>query len=266
MSQTEIKSLKTIVVMPAYNAEATLRQTIADIPFEYIDEIILVDDASHDNTVATAKTLAREHAVITLSKEEYEKDRSRILFTVVQHETNKGYGGNQKKCYDLALEHGADIVVMLHPDYQYDPRLIKYFVEYIRDGYFDVILGSRIRSRREALAGGMPLYKYYANRALSFIENIASGQALSEWHTGMRAYTKEVLKNIPYKKFSDDFVFDTQVLFAIVERGYSIGDIPVPVRYFKEASSINFKRSVTYGMYTLLETMKFLLRKIKKHT
>jgi glycosyltransferase involved in cell wall biosynthesis len=237
--------------MPAYNAEATLQKTVADIPFECVDEIILVDDASRDKTVERAENL----------KNNFLKSK-KIPLTIEKMSRNIGYGGNQKRCYDLALAHSADIVVMLHPDYQYDPKLIKHFVEFIRDGYFDVMLGSRIRTRREALEGGMPAYKYYANRLLTFVENIASGQSLSEWHTGMRAYSREVLESLSYEKFSDDFVFDTQVLFSIVERGYKIGDIPVPVRYFKEASSINFKRSVKYGLQTLLEIFKFLINKL----
>lgn len=246
-----MKKPKTIVVMPAYNAEATLQKTVADIPFECVDEIILVDDASRDKTVERAENL----------KNNFLKSK-KIPLTIEKMSRNIGYGGNQKRCYDLALAHSADIVVMLHPDYQYDPKLIKHFVEFIRDGYFDVMLGSRIRTRREALEGGMPAYKYYANRLLTFVENIASGQSLSEWHTGMRAYSREVLESLSYEKFSDDFVFDTQVLFSIVERGYKIGDIPVPVRYFKEASSINFKRSVKYGLQTLLEIFKFLINKL----
>jgi glycosyltransferase involved in cell wall biosynthesis len=224
---------------------------VADIPFDWVNEIILVDDASLDKTLEKAENL----------KKTYLKD-SKIIFTIEKMSHNTGYGGNQKKCYNLALSHNADIVVMLHPDYQYDPKLVKYFVEFIRDGYFDVMLGSRIRTRKEALDGGMPIYKYYANRFLTFIQNIVSGQSLSEWHTGMRAYSREVLESLNYEKFSDDFVFDTQVLFSIVRLGYTIGDIPVPVRYFKEASSINFKRSVKYGLQTLFETFKFVAGKI----
>jgi len=255
-----MKKLKTIVVMPAYNAEATLRKTIAETPFDDVDEIILVDDRSQDETVNRARAIVADHAKLTLSSSEYDASADKILFTISRHDRNKGYGGNQKSCYRLALEHGADIVVMLHPDYQYDPKLITYFVAFIENGYFDVMLGSRIRSRREALAGGMPLYKYLANRVLSSIQNIVSGRNLSEWHTGMRAYKREVLEAIEYNQFSDDFIFDTQMLFAIVERDYLVGDIPVPVRYFKEASSINLARSVRYGLLTLWETVKFSVR------
>lgn len=231
---------KIIVVLPAYNSEKTLRKTVRDIP-DLVDEIILVDDYSDDKTVELAKDLG--------------------LF-VFRHKKNKGYGGNQKTCYKIALDHGADIIIMLHPDYQYDPKLIKYFVEYIEDGYFDVVLGTRIRSRREALDCGMPKYKYYSNRALTILENLVTGYNLSEWHTGMRAYTREVLEDINFEKNSNDFVFDSQVLFAIVEKRYRIGEIPVPVRYFKEASSINFKRSLRYGILTVFVVIAFFFRKI----
>ena len=236
-----IKNKRIAIVLPAYNAEKTLEQTYNEIPFDIVDDVILVDDNSKDNTIEKARQLGINH--------------------IIKHEVNKGYGGNQKSCYDIALSHGASIVIMLHPDYQYDPKLIKYFVEFIDDGYFDVMLGSRIRSRKEAILGGMPHYKYYANRFLSFIENLATGMALSEWHTGMRAYRKEVLESINYNKFSDDFVFDTQVLFEIIKKGYRIGDIPVPVRYFKEASSINLARSINYGFLTVWETIKFIFRR-----
>ncbi len=228
---------KVIVVFPAYYAEKTLEQTVNDIPKDYVDEMILVDDCSKDKTVEIAQSLG---------------------MIVHQHQQNKGYGGNQKTCYRLALERGADIIIMLHPDYQYDPKLIKYFVDYISDGYFDVMLGTRIRSRKEALAGGMPKYKYIANRLLSLFENIVSGQNLSEWHTGMRAYKREVLENIDFTSNSDDFVFDSQVLFQIVKKGYRIGEIPVPVRYMPEASSINFKRSMKYGIGTVMTALKYL--------
>ena len=234
------KKPKVVVVLPAYNAEKTLRQTVRDIPKKLVKEIILVDDGSRDETVALAKKMG---------------------LTVVRHKQNKGYGGNQKTCYRLALKTGADIVVMIHPDYQYDPRLIKHFVEFIKDGYFDVMLGSRIRSRSEALTGGMPLYKYLGNRGLTFLENLVSGQSLSEWHTGMRAYRREVLETIDFGKFSDDFVFDSQVLFEIVEKEFLIGEVPVPVRYFSEASSIDFWRSVEYGLATLLVAWKFVWKR-----
>jgi len=228
---------KIIVVLPAYNAANTLEKTIKDLPI-IVDETILVDDKSKDDTVSVAK---------------------RLGLSVFEHGTNKGYGGNQKSCYRLALEKGADIIVMIHPDYQYDPRLVKYFAEFIADDYFDVMLGTRIRSRQEALAGGMPKYKYFSNRALTIFENLVSGRNLSEWHTGMRAYKREVLEKIDWQKNSDDFVFDSQMLFKIVAKGYRIGEIPVPVRYFKEASSINFTRSFKYGLATVWTGLKYWL-------
>ena len=255
---------KIILVLPAYNAEATLQKTILDMPLGDIDEIVLVDDASKDNTVERAREIVSSHPRLALFSEHETENKRKIPFTIIQHEKNKGYGGNQKNCYHVALEHNADIVVMLHPDYQYDPKCVKDLVRGIKDGSFDVMLGSRIRSRKEALAGGMPAYKYYGNRFLSFIENTATHKSLSEWHTGMRAYTKAVLENIPYDTFSDDFIFDTQALFGIIEKGYSIGEIPVPVRYFEEASSINFSRSARYGTLTLFETCKFVFKKQKQ--
>lgn len=226
---------KIIVVLPAYNAVHTLKQTVLDLP-SLVDEIILVDDASCDATVALANKLG---------------------LSVFLHTHNKGYGANQKTCYRVALEKKADIIVMVHPDYQYDPKLVSYFVQFIADGYYDVVLGSRIRSRREALAGGMPVYKYYANRFLSLIQNLSTGQNLSEWHTGMRAYSKEVLQSLNFDQTSNDFVFDSQVLFQIVARNWRIGEVPVPVRYFKEASSINFGRSMRYGLHTLCLAIKY---------
>lgn len=226
---------KIIVVLPAYNAVATLERTVKDLP-AMVDEIILVDDKSDDATANLARDLG--------------------LF-VVEHDKNSGYGANQKTCYRLALEHGADIIVMIHPDYQYDPKLVKYFAEFIADDYFDVMLGTRIRSRRETLAGGMPLYKYFFNRCLTIWENFISGYNLSEWHTGMRAYKREVLEKIDWLNNSNDFVFDSQTLFQIVARRYRIGEIPVPVRYFKEASSINFWRSVRYGLGTVWTSLKY---------
>jgi len=235
------KDQKIIVVLPAYNAVRTLEQTVADLP-PSVDEIILVDDKSSDETAALARRLG--------------------LF-VFEHKQNGGYGANQKTCYRLALEHGADIVAMIHPDYQYDPCLVKYFAEFIGDGYFDVMLGTRIRSRREALAGGMPMYKYISNRALTILENMVSGYNLSEWHTGMRAYKREVLERIDWQNNSDDFVFDSQALFQIIAAGYRIGEIPAPVRYFKEASSINFGRSLRYGLNTVAVALDYFFNKKK---
>ncbi len=229
---------KIVVVLPAYNAQETLRQTVADIP-SLVDEIILVDDKSSDETIAIAKELG---------------------LRVFAHNKNQGYGANQKTCYRLALEQGADIVVMVHPDYQYDPKLIKYFVEFMVADYFDVMLGTRIRSRREALAGGMPRYKYISNRALTLYQNLITGQNLSEWHTGMRAYKREVLEQIDWRSNSDDFVFDSQMLFKVVAHRYRIGEIPVPVRYFKEASSINFWRSLKYGLLTVAVGLAYIFR------
>ena len=252
--------MKTVVVMPAYNAEKTLEKTINDIPFEFVDEIILVDDASNDNTASLAEKICLNHPRLCDKQNANDKE---IPFEIFRLEKNLGYGGNQKKCYELALKNGAEIIVMLHPDYQYDPKLIKYFREFIENKYFDVVLGSRIRSRKEALSGGMPTYKYFSNRFLSFLQNIVTGQNLSEWHTGMRAYKKEVLEKIDFKKFSDDFIFDTQMLLAIVANNFSIGDIPVPVRYFPESSSINFFRSLKYGILTLFELLKFVWRKAR---
>lgn len=235
------KQQKIVVVLPAYNAAATLEMTVHDIP-DMVDEIILVDDKSNDATVAVAKRLG--------------------LF-IFQHEKNGGYGANQKSCYQLALDHGADIIVMIHPDYQYDPKLINFFAEFIGGNFFDVMLGTRIRSRREALAGGMPLYKYISNRALTIFENFVSGYNLSEWHTGMRAYKREVLEKIDWQANSDDFVFDTEMLFKIVAKKYRIGETPVPVRYFKEASSINFRRSLKYGLSTVGVGLKYFFGILK---
>jgi glycosyltransferase involved in cell wall biosynthesis len=259
LTLSKTKNSKVIVVMPAYNAEHTLRKTIEDIPLFCVDEIILVDDASRDNTVSQATSIGNSHPQLTISKEEYSKG-GKTLLTISTFSTNKGYGANQKECYNIALAHGAEIIVMVHPDYQYDPKIIKYFVGFITEGHFDVMLGSRIRSRKEALAGGMPIYKYVSNRFLSLVENLVTGRVLTDWHTGMRAYHKKVLESVPYHTFSNDFIFDTQMLLAIAEREYSTGDIPVPVRYFKEASSINFKRSLRYGILTLWETSKFIFR------
>lgn len=232
---------KVIVVMPAYNAETTLERTLADIPAGSVDEIILVDDCSRDNTVALANKLG---------------------LTVIEHETNKGYGGNQKTCYRAAMERGADIVVMIHPDYQYDSSLVPQMAGLLSSGTVDVLLGNRIRSRREALDGGMPTYKYLANRALTILENFWLGQNLGEFHSGMRAYRREVLETIPWERNSDDFVFDSQFLAQSVYFGFRLGDIPVPVRYMQEASSINFSRSTEYGLLTLETLARFTLQKL----
>jgi glycosyltransferase involved in cell wall biosynthesis len=195
-----------------------------------VDELLLVDDGSHDDTVALAR---------------------RLGLRVIVHPQNRGYGANQKTCYDAALATDADVVVMLHPDYQYDSRVIPHMVSFIELGICDVMLGSRIRTRAEALRGGMPKWKYVANRFLTAAENMALGQNLGDFHSGMRAYRREVLETIPYHRNSDDFVFDTQFLVQCVHFGFRLGDVPVPVRYFDEASSINFRRSVRYGLSTL---------------
>lgn len=216
--------------MPAYNAGSTLERTVADVPRDLVDEIILVDDGSRDDTVAIAR---------------------RLGLTVVTHAENRGYGGNQKTCYRLALGAGADHVVMIHPDYQYDARVTRVAVEILRLGICDVVLGSRIRTRREALDGGMPVYKYVANRCLTLLENVALGQNLGDFHSGFRAYRREVLETIPFERNSDDFVFDSQFLAQAVRFGFKLGDVPVPVRYFAEASSIGLRRSLVYGLRTL---------------
>jgi len=224
--------------MPAYNAEKTLEATLADIPPGSYDEIILVDDCSKDNTVELAK---------------------KLNLTVIQHDKNLGYGGNQKTCYSEALARGGDIVVMLHPDNQYDARLIPYMTGLIEQNVCDVILGSRIRTRREALRGGMPAYKYFMNRLLTLIEGSILGMVISEMHSGYRAYTREVLETIPFEHNSNDFVFDQQFLAQASHFQFRIGEIPCPTRYFPEASSINFRRSVVYGIQTLWTMGRVLL-------
>ena len=235
-------TLKTIAVMPAYNAARTLERTVQDIPAGSVDEIILVDDCSRDDTVQIAE---------------------RLGLTVIRHQRNLGYGGNQKTCYRAALDHGADVVVMIHPDYQYDSRVIPAAVEIIRLRICDFIMGSRIRTRQEALAGGMPRWKYAANRCLTLVENVALGQNLGDFHSGFRAYRRDVLETIPFLKNSNDFVFDSEFLAQAVHFGFKIGDIPVPVRYFDEASSINFRRSVKYGFSTLAVLAKYWARQLR---
>ena len=232
---------RTIVVMPAYNAATTLERTVDDLPTGHYDEIIVVDDNSTDDTVEVAKGLG---------------------LTVVEHKANRGYGGNQKTCYQHALEHGADYVVMVHPDYQYDARILPAAVNILQNGICDVVLGNRIRTRREALAGGMPPAKYFANRGLTILENLMSGQNLGEWHSGFRAYNRRVLETIPYERNSDDFVFDSQFLVQCVHFGFKLGDVPVPVRYFEEASSINFRRSTTYALLTLRTFVQWYSHKL----
>ena len=227
---------RVVVVMPAYNASKTLVKTIADIPQEWAEHIVLVDDCSKDDTADKARHIGVE---------------------VIRHETNTGYGGNQKTCYRRALELDADIVVMIHPDYQYDARVLPAVVTLLELGTCDVILGSRIRSRREALDGGMPLWKYVANRLLTITENVALGQNLGDFHSGFRAYRREVLKSVPYESNSDDFVFDSQFLAQSVFYGFKLGDVPIEVRYFEEASSINFRRSCRYGLTTLWTLVRF---------
>jgi len=232
---------RVIAVMPAYNAERTLAATVADMPVGGVDEIILVDDGSKDRTVQIAREMG---------------------LTVIVHPQNRGYGGNQKTCYREALAKGADIVVMIHPDYQYDSRVISHAVGFIELNICDVVLGSRIRSRDEALRGGMPVYKYLNNRILTFIENCALGQNLGDFHSGFRVYRRAVLETIPYERCSDDFVFDTQFLAQAVHFGFRLGDVPVPVRYFDEASSINFSRSVKYGLGTLGVMAQYWLNRL----
>ncbi|MCA9045053.1 MAG: glycosyltransferase family 2 protein [Planctomycetaceae bacterium] len=227
--------------MPAYNAALTLERTIQDIPAGSVDEVILVDDCSKDNTVEVARSLG---------------------LTVIPHEKNLGYGGNQKTCYREALDRGADYVVMIHPDYQYDSRVIPVAVELIRLGICDVILGSRIRTRGEALQGGMPVWKYIANRCLTFTENVILGQNLGDFHSGFRAYSREVLEKLPWEGNTDDFAFDSQFLAQSVYFGFKLGDVPVPVRYFEEASSINFTRSCKYGFTTLWILLQFLFQRM----
>lgn len=232
--------MKIVAVMPAYNAAKTLEKTYRDIPNGVVAEVIVVDDGSHDETKDVAKQLG---------------------LRVFVHAQNLGYGGNQKTCYTEALASGADVIVMIHPDYQYDSTLTSHLVQPILEGRFDIMLGSRIRTRQEVLSGGMPFYKYIANRFLTLVENFVLGLNLSEYHTGFRAFHRKVLEALPFKAFSDDFVFDQEILIAAAAQNFRIGEIPVPVRYFPEASSINFKRSAKYGLMTLWTLVKYTLHK-----
>lgn len=225
-----VNGKKVAVVMPAYNAEKTLEKTYAEIPRDIVDIVILTDDCSRDNTIKKAKELGIEEILV--------------------HERNKGYGGNQKTCYNRALELGADIVVMLHPDYQYTPKLIHSMVYVIAEGVYPVVLASRILGKG-ALKGGMPLIKYVANRCLTLVQNMLLRQKLSEYHTGYRAFSAEVLRNIKYNVDSDDFIFDNEMLAQIFYAGYEIGEITCPTKYFDDASSINLKRSSIYGLGVL---------------
>ena len=236
------KGKKVIVVLPSYNASATLKQTYIEIPFDIIDEVVLVDDKSRDNSVNIAHELGIHHIIV--------------------HNENKGYGGNQKSCYDKALALNADIIIMLHPDYQYSPKLLRAMVSVIGEGLYEVMFGSRILGKG-AIKGGMPGYKYFANRMLTLIQNILMNQKLSEYHTGYRAYSSEVLKSIPYHKNSDDFIFDNQMVAQIFSKGFEIGEITCPTKYFEEASSINFSRSVTYGFGVLGVSIRYFLAKAK---
>ena len=231
---------KVIIVLPAYNAATTLPQTIRDIPEQYRKDVVLVDDCSTDNTVKVAEALG---------------------LRVVRHQKNTGYGGNQKTCYKLAMAAGADIVVMLHPDYQYNPKVVPHLVGLIETNICDVVLGNRIRTRRETLSGGMPVYKYLSNRFLSLLCNLVTGENLGEWHSGLRAYSVKTLHALPWEGNSDDFIFDMQFLVQASCFGLRLGDIPVETKYFEEASSINFRRSLTYGLLTLWVLAQYVLRK-----
>ncbi|OQY03571.1 MAG: glycosyl transferase family 2 [Bacteroidetes bacterium 4572_117] len=236
-----INNKKIVVVLPAYNAEKTLEITYNEIPFDIVDDVILVDDLSSDKTVIEGKRLGIEH--------------------IIHHEKNRGYGGNQKSCYNKALELNADIIVMLHPDYQYTPKLIHSMCYLIANGVYDVVIGSRILGKG-ALKGGMPIYKYIANRFLTLSQNILMNQKLSEYHTGYRAFSTQVLKKISYTKNSDDFVFDNQLIAQIFYAGFEIAEITCPTKYFKEASSINLARSIKYGLGVLGVSFQYFFQKL----
>lgn len=232
---------KVVVVLPAYNAARTLSQTYHEIPLHVVDEVVLVDDASKDDTIKVAQSLGIKH--------------------IIKHEKNKGYGGNQKSCYDKALSLQADIVVMLHPDYQYTPKLLMAMISIIGEGVYPVVFGSRILGKG-ALKGGMPLYKYVANRFLTFFQNVLMNQKLSEYHTGYRAFDATVLKSVAYHKNSDDFIFDNEIIAQIFAKGFEIGEVTCPTKYFKEASSINFKRSSIYGLGVLKVSVRYFFHRI----
>lgn len=232
---------KVIVVMPAYRAALTLERTYREIPLDLVDDVILVDDASPDNTVEVARNLGIRH--------------------VIRHDRNKGYGGNQKTCYAKAIELGADIVVMLHPDYQYTPLLLPAMITIIGNGLYPVVFASRILGKG-ALKGGMPMYKYIANRFLTFTQNLLMNQKLSEYHTGYRAFSGEVLRSLDFTHNSDDFIFDNEMIAQIFYKGYEIGEVTCPTKYFDEASSINFRRSSIYGLGVLRTSLLYFFTKL----
>ena len=235
------------VVMPSYNAEKTLKQTYDEIPFDIVDHVILVDDKSSDRTIEEAKSIGIQY--------------------IISHETNKGYGGNQKTCYNKALEIGSDIIIMVHPDYQYTPKLIHSMAYLIADGVYPVVFGSRILGKG-ALKGGMPIYKYVSNRILTFIQNVLMNQKLSEYHTGYRAYAADVLRDIKYNLCSDNFVFDNQIVAQIFHKGYEIAEITCPTKYFPEASSIKLGASITYGIGVLSVAFQYAFERfhLKKYS
>lgn len=235
-----LKNKRIAVVLPAYNAAKTLEKTYNEIPMDIVDDVILVDDFSRDDTSKVAESIGIKH--------------------IIRHDHNKGYGGNQKTCYDHALKLGADIIIMLHPDYQYTPKLIPSMAWLIANDVYPVVFGSRILGKG-ALKGGMPLYKYVANRFLTLTQNILIGQKLSEYHTGYRAFSKEVLQSIDYHKNSDDFIFDNEIISQIFKAGFEVAEITCPTKYFEEASSINFKRSSIYGLGVLKVSLKHFFSK-----
>lgn len=232
---------KVVIVMPAYRASLTVERTYKEIPFDIVDEVILVDDHSPDDTSEVAQSIGIQH--------------------VIRHDKNKGYGGNQKTCYTKALEIGADIVVMVHPDYQYTPKLIRAMVSIIGEDLYPVVFGSRILGKG-ALKGGMPMYKYIANRFLTLTQNILMSQKLSEYHTGYRAFSKEVLLAVPFKKCDDDFIFDNEMIAQIFWKGFEIAEVTCPTKYFEEASSINFARSSKYGLGVLRVSIRYFFSKL----
>lgn len=233
---------KVVVVLPAYNAALTMEKTISEIPMDVVDDLVLVDDNSTDNSIEVAQHLGIKH--------------------IVKHAQNKGYGGNQKSCYDKALELNADIIIMLHPDYQYTPKLLLAMISIIGNDLYKVVFASRILGKG-ALKGGMPMYKYIANRLLTFFQNTLMNQKLSEYHTGYRAYDKNVLQKINYQQNSDDFIFDNEMIAQIFYNGFEIAEVTCPTKYFEEASSINLSRSITYGIGVLKVSVLYFLTKIK---